>query len=167
VLITVALVGSVADQSKAPLTLTQLQQFAFDLGASASVEGGRVPLAGGTWTDPADGGSTFSLLPVHAIGDLDGDGAVDAAAILQEVSPGTGRFVYLFALMNRDGEPRQMGPPEWLGDRSVVERLSIDRKGLVSVRFLTHQDGDPDCCPTLRIEDRFRVVKGQLVGITK
>ena len=59
------------------------------------------------------------------------------------------------------------GPPEWLGDRSVVERLSIDRKGILSVRYLTHRDADRDCCPTLRIDDRYRVENEQLVGITK
>lgn len=144
-----------------------LQNFVFDLGPTASVEGGKVPLTNGRWKDPAEGGSTFTLLPVNAIGDLDGDGVADAAVVLVETSTGTGTFAYLFAIKSHAASAAQLGPPEWLGDRSVVERLSIDKKGILSVRFLTHKDGDPQCCPTMRINDRFRVEGGKLVGITK
>ena len=141
--------------------------FTFDLGPNASVEGGKVPLSNRTWKDPAEGGSTFTLLPVHATGDLDGDGVADAAVVLQEATSGTGTFAYLFAIKTYASTPTQLGPPEWLGDRSVIERLSIDRKGILSVRFLTHKDGDAECCPTLRITDRFRIDGGKLVGITE
>jgi len=149
-----------------PLTLKDLQSFTFALGDTSSVEGGRVPLSDGKWTDTA-GGSRFTLLPLHAIGDLDGDGSADAAAILVESSGGTGTFYYLFAIMNREGRPVQMGEPEWLGDRTVVQRLTIDRKGIIAIRMVTHQDNDPACCPTLRVDDRYRVVKGKLIGITQ
>jgi hypothetical protein len=144
-----------------------LANFTFDLGANASVGDGKVPLSNGRWKDPAEGGSTFTLLPIHAIGDLDDDGVADAAVVLVEASTGSGTFVYLFAVKSFAAAPTQLGPPEWLGDRTIVERLSIDRKGILSVRFLTHKDGDPECCPTMRINDRFRLENGRLVGITK
>ncbi len=149
-----------------PLTLKDLQSFTFALGETTSVEGGKVPLSDGKWTD-LDGGSRFVLLPLHAIGDLDGDGSADAAAILVESSGGTGSFYYLFAIMNRGGKPVQAGEPEWLGDRTDVQRLTIDRKGIISIRMVTHKDGDPSCCPTLKIEDRYRVQGGKLIGMTK
>ena len=91
----------------APLTRAQLESFTYDLGASSSVEGGKVPIADGKWVDP-QGGSTFSLHPLHAIGDLDGDANADAIAILVEATGGTGSFHYLFALMNRDGAAIQL-----------------------------------------------------------
>ena len=149
----------------APLTRAQLETFTYNLGDSSSVVGGQVPLSGGAWSDP--GGSTFSLHATHALGDLDGDGSADAIALVVEDSGGTGRFTYMFALMNRAGQPVQEGEPEWLGDRTVIERLTIDRRGVVSVRYRTHGDRDPACCPTMRIEDRYRVENGKLVGITK
>ena len=154
-------------QTKPDLTAADLERFVYDLGENASVEGGKVPLAGGRWKDPAEGGSTFTLLPQRAIGDLDGDGRADAAGIVVETTSGTGSFAYLFALLSRDGGPVQAGPPEWLGDRSVIERLSIDRKGILSVRYVTHRDSDRECCPTLRIDDRYRIEGDTLVGITK
>ena len=150
----------------APLTLQHLENFTYALGDTSSVEGGRVPLAKGTWTDAA-GGSSFTLLPIHAIGDLDADGAADAIAILVEATGGTGSFYYMFAIMNRDGTPVQIGEPEWLGDRTVIQGLSIDRKGVVTIRMVTHKDDDPSCCPTLKIEDRYRVEGGKLIGITR
>ena len=150
----------------APLTRAQLETFTYDLGDTSSVEGGKVPLANGRWTDPVAGG-TFTLHPAHAIGDLDGDGNADAVAIVTEASGGTGTFFYMFALLNRNGTPVQLGEPEWLGDRTVIERVSIDRKGIVSVRCITHRDDDPACCPTMKIEDRYRVDDGKLIGILK
>jgi len=149
-----------------PLTFKDLQAFTFFLGETSSVAGGKVPLADGKWTDP-EGGSSFMLLPLHAVGDLDGDGSADAAAIVVESSGGSGSFYYLFAIMNRDGKPVQIGEPEWLGDRTLVQRLTIDRKGIIAIRMVTHKDGDPSCCPTLKIEDRYRVEAGKLIGITK
>ncbi len=160
------LVAMVVGQS-AP-ALPALQNFTFDLGENASVEGGKVPLFNGRWKDPAEGGSTFNLLPVarrwrsgwrwhcrrcsRAGRGVNGNRDVCLSVRAEE--------------SRRDGS-RSLGPPEWLGDRSIVERLAIDRQGILSVRFLTHKDGDPECCPTLRVNDRFRVERGKLVGMTK
>jgi hypothetical protein len=150
----------------APLTRAQLETFTYTLGDASSVEGGKVPLSNGKWTDP-EGGSTFGLHATHAFGDLDGDGNEDAVVILTESTGGTGTFYYMFAVINRDGQPVQVGEPEWLGDRTLIQRLSIDRKGIITIRYVTHGDNDRSCCPTMKIEDRYRVADGKLVGITK
>lgn len=148
-----------------PIPYAILQNFTFDVGPTASVDGGKVPLQDGKWSDP-EGGSTFTLHHAHAFGDLDGDRAADAVVILIEASGGSGSFSYLFAIKNRGGVPEQLGEPEWLGDRTVIERVTIDRRGVIAVRYVTHKDGDPACCPTMRIEDRYRVDNGRLVGLT-
>ena len=163
----VLLGGQASAQTRPGLGADDLANFTYDLGEGASVADGKVPLRSGMWKDAADGGSTFSLEPHTAVGDLDGDGVADAGGIVVERSDGSGTFFYLFALLSRDGKPVQAGPPEWLGDRSVIERVTIDRKGILTVRYLTHKDSDRECCPTMRIEDRYRVEQGVLRGITK
>ena len=166
-LIVAASMAALAAQPKPGLKPADLANFTYDLGDGASVEGGKVPLKDGKWKDAAEGGSAFVLDSHHALGDLDGDGTADAAAIVVEQSTGTGTFYFLFGLLSRGGTAAQAGPPEWLGDRSVIERVTIDRKGIISVRYVTHKDSDPSCCPTMRIEDRYRIENGVLTGITK
>lgn len=125
----------------------------------------KVTLKDGNFKQPEEGGSVFALMKQYAFGDLDGDKAPDAAAMLVENTSGSGRFYYLFIFINRGGTLVQLEHPEWLGDRSVIERVSIDRKGIVSVRFMTHKETDPACCPTMKVENRYRVVRGKLVGL--
>ena len=107
--------------------------------------------------------STFELMKLHAIGDLDGDKQPDAAAMVAEDGGGSGHFYYLFVFLNKDGKLMQIEHPEWLGDRSVIQRVAINR-GVLSVRFVTHRDSDPACCPTRQAENKYRVVGGKLVG---
>ena len=128
------MVAALTAQKGPGMTLADLRSFTYDLGEAASVEGGQVPLANGQWKDPAEGGSSFSLLPIHALGDLDGDGKGDAVGIIVEATAGTGSFSYMFALLARESGPVQAGPPEWLGDRSVIDRVTIDRKGFAWTR---------------------------------
>ena len=149
-----------------PVTLSLLQNFTFDFGDNANVDGGKVTLVNGKWMDK-ESGESYTLLPVHAIGDVNGDGVADAVVIVVGSTGGTGSFYYMFAIAAGDAAPVQLGEPEWLGDRTVVQRVTIDRKGVISVRYVTHAPGDVACCPTMRIEDKFRIEKGKLVGITK
>jgi hypothetical protein len=161
------LAGRAPAQTRPGLKADDLANFTYDLGEGASVDDGKVPLRGGMWKDTAEGGSAFSLDSHTAFGDLDGDGVADAGGIVVERSGNSGTFFYLFALLSRDGQPVQAGPPDWLGDRSVIERVTIDRKGNLTVRYLTHKGSDQECCPTMRIEDRYRVEQGVLRGVTK
>jgi hypothetical protein len=107
--------------------------------------------------------STFELMKLHAIGDLDGDKQPDAAAMIAEDGGGSGHFYYLFVFLNKGGRLVQIEHPEWLGDRSVIQRVIINR-GVLSVRFVTHRDRDPACCPTRQVENKYRVSGGKLVG---
>ena len=140
-------------------TFTDLANFTYHFGPE---DKRRVSLEDGTGKDADD--STFELLKLHAIGDLDSDKQPDAAAMLMESSGGSGRFYYLFVLLNKGGKLVQIEHPEWLGDRSVIQRVTINR-GVLAVRFITHKDEDPACCPTRQVENRYRVVAGKLVGL--
>jgi hypothetical protein len=107
--------------------------------------------------------STFELMKLYAIGDLDGDKQADAAAMIAESGGGSGHFYYLFVFLNKGDKLVQIEHPEWLGDRSVIQRVTINR-GVLAVRFVTHRDTDPACCPTRQVENKYRVAGGKLVG---
>ena len=82
--LSVALGTALGAQGKPGLQASDLANFTYDLGDGASVDGGKVPLQRGAWTDPAAGGSRFALDRHQALGDLDGDGAGDAVGIVVE-----------------------------------------------------------------------------------
>ena len=121
-----------------------------------------VTLVNGTGKD--DEGSRFTLQPQFAAGDLDNDKLPDLAVVLMEDGGGSGRFYYLFTFLNKGGTLVQLEQPEWLGDRSQIKQVRINR-GVLGVRFVTHKPDDPACCPTLEVENRYRFVKDRLVAL--
>lgn len=152
-----ALLLAAAQAPKVP-AVGDLANYTYDFGPE---DKRTVTLKDGKGKD--EDGSMFELLKLHAIGDLDADKQPDAAAMLVELPGGSGHFYYLFVLLNRGGTLVQIRPPEWLGDRSVIQRITID-KGVLAVRFITHKPDDPSCCPTRQAENKYRVVNGKLVG---
>lgn len=98
-----------------------------------------------------------------AFGDLNGDGAKDAAVILLSSGGGSGGFFELAAMINRNGKPEQTGL-KYLGDRVDIKSVAI-RSGIIVVDMLTHGPDDPQCCPTSRVKRNFRLQGWQMVPL--
>ena len=96
-----------------------------------------------------------------AFGDLNGDGAKDAAVILVSNPGGSGTFYELAAVINSNGNP-QHAASVFLGDRLKVEDISI-RTGQIVVKMVTHQRSDPMCCPSLKVEQKYGLQEDALV----
>jgi hypothetical protein len=104
----------------------------------------------------------MALLPdKYAFGDLNGDGAADAAAILVASGGGSGSFVYLEALVNDRGTPHHAAEVA-LGDRTQIEAIAIEG-GQITVDVVTHGPTDPLCCPSVKARKMFRLQGEQLV----
>ena len=73
---------------------------------------------------------TVTFADACAFGDLDGDGVDDAVVVLVESSGGSGSFLYLAAVLNRDGSPENVATQS-LGDRGQVQKLSIESGQMV------------------------------------
>lgn len=129
---------------------------------SAYLEEGAVRLEKGTYEDSARRVAVF-MLPEYAIGDLDSDGAPDAAVLLATNTGGSGTFEDLSAVLNRDGEPDAVAG-FFLGDRVRVERIRIV-EGTIEVEVTMHAPADPMCCPTMKTTRRFRFEDGALEEI--
>ena len=104
---------------------------------------------------------TVTFIDHYAFGDLDSDGVEDAAALLAENSGGSGTFIYLAAVLNRNGNPQNRATT-LLGDRVQVNFLSIE-EGEIVVDMITHGPDDPMCCPTQQVVQTYELRDGELV----
>ena len=123
--------------------------------------GGRIRLTGGAYDDP-DRRLIVRLLQEYAVGDLNGDGAPDAAVLLSTSAGGSGVFQDLAVVLNAPPDSARRVATTFLGDREPVDRIRIEG-GEVSLDLLEHGPGDAMCCPTQPVTRRYRLVDGGLV----
>ena len=93
--------------------------------------------------------------------DLDGDGIDDAAVLLAESSGGSGVFTYLAVVSCRDGQAVNIGTIG-LGDRVMIRSLG-GQEGSIVVEFVAAGSGEPLCCPTRNVRNRYRLRDGVLL----
>ena len=77
----------------------------------------------------------------YAVGELDGDDALDAAVILVVSTRTDARYRYLAAVVDRQGEPRNVATV-LLGDRLEVRDIRL-RDGRLLVKVVLHEPGEP------------------------
>ncbi len=93
------------------------------------------------------------MLDQVAFGDLNGDGAEDAAVMLAENGGGSGTFVSVIVMLNQDGRPVQSSSA-LIDDRPLVESLSIEN-GQIVVGATIHGTNDPGCCPNFPVIETY------------
>lgn len=94
-------------------------------------------------------------------GDLNDDGAQDAAVILAENYGGTGVFVSVAAVINENGRPRHAASYA-IDDRPAVNAYSI-QDGDIFLDAVVHGPNDPGCCPQMAVTRTFRLTGNQLM----
>ncbi len=90
-----------------------------------------------------------------ALGDLDGDGADDAAVIITADPDGTGVFYHLFIMLSDGGQPSQAAET-FLGDRVALHALAI-ANGEISIQMDVAGPDDGACCPSQPASRRYRL----------
>lgn len=101
-----------------------------------------------------------------ATGDLDGDGTPDAVAPLFLNTGGSGVFIYLFAMVDRNDGLVQVGR-ELLGDRVKLNSIAVSGDGTIAIDMITQVPNDPLCCPTQQVTRRFRLEGDKLVRLPR
>ncbi len=96
-----------------------------------------------------------------AFGDLNGDGIADAAVVVFISGGGSGTFIHLVAVLDRDGQPAQAAVA-YLGDRVPVRSLAV-AGGNVVAETVVHRPSDGLCCPSLEITRAFTLQGNRLV----
>jgi hypothetical protein len=131
---------------------------------------GTFQLRAGRYEDQYGSGATEvnrAFYQASGFGDLDGDGADDAAAVIATELGGSGSFYYLAAMLNREGQPQQAGQA-FLGDRVQVQSIGVE-EGTITVIMKVAGPDDPLCCPSQTVtriyrlqEDGLELVEEQL-----
>jgi hypothetical protein len=145
-----------------PLTELALQNGSYhspDWGDFQLVEGVylRPPLAPG---ESAEIYKTEFREPT-VFGDLNADAAEDAIVFLSTQNGGTGHFVELAAVLNRDGRAENVATVS-LGDRVGIEAARIEA-GVIALDMRVHGPNDPMCCASQLETWRFRLEGEALV----
>lgn len=146
------------------LTVEQLKNGRFDLpgpdGAPHTVQFQAGLFQKGN--DPAEPGYMAVVMTDSiAFGDLNGDGASDAAAVIVENYGGTGQFVSVAAFLNRGGTP-VYAASYFVDDRAILNAFAI-YNGEIYMDATVHGIEDPLCCPTLPTRQVLRLWQGALV----
>jgi hypothetical protein len=169
VVMLVALAACGRDREQAPaapqsLEIAQLQNAEY---ASQWSSSGSARLVNGEFREPAAPGAATELVvratEFHAFGDVDGDGAADAAIVIESDPGGSGVFFDLFAVLNRAGQPLPLAPVE-LGDRVQVNGLVI-HDGAIRLELLKQGPDDPQCCPTVPVRATYALERDHLVAV--
>jgi hypothetical protein len=115
--------------------------------------------------NPGEASSVYTtrLLEPAAFGDLNGDGAPDAVVGLATQSGGTGHFVELAAILNRDGSPQNVDTLP-LGDRVVIEEAGI-QDGIITLQMRVHGPDDGLCCPSQLETWQFQLQGDHLIRV--
>lgn len=129
---------------------------------------GKAKLRDGTYTEKYISGVATKLVVTlsdhHAIGDLNGDGAGDAAVILVSDPGGSGTFYDLAILVSQNGSPKHVAT-EALGDRIVVKSLAI-QSGEIAMTLLTREPDEPMSTePKVEITKKFKLRDYKLVEV--
>ncbi|HUI88528.1 MAG TPA: Gmad2 immunoglobulin-like domain-containing protein [Anaerolineales bacterium] len=124
-----------------------------------------VQLTNGAYQNTIDVSSpnfmSIDLASPMAFGDLNGDGAGDAAVLLAENYGGSGVFVSLIAVLNQNGQALQAAS-DLIDDRPKINRLSIT-DGQIFLDATVHGPNDPGCCAAQSTQRTYRLSAGKLV----
>ena len=130
-------------------------------------DAGEATLDGGEYRYPvAEGSAAEAVIRLErwSIGDIDGDGAADAAAITSERPGGSGTFYFVHAVLNDSGAPRDRAFA-FLGDRVRVESVAVLDGVLVVALYDRPETASYSEEPTVPVIRRFRLEGGALTEL--
>jgi hypothetical protein len=157
--------GTPKQQATTPtsLTMEKLKNAEYHSEWPAS---GKAKLTDGSYKEKYMPGSATELVirlsDYNAIGDLNGDGAKDAAVVLVSDPGGSGTFYDLAVLVSQNGSPKHVAT-EALGDRIVVKSLAI-QSGEIAITLLTRKPDEPMSAePKVEVTKKLKLRDDKLV----
>jgi hypothetical protein len=153
--------AEVATPTLPPEEVIQVRNSKYQLGATDSLQ--VVQLTDGSFEQGSPASSDFMSVKATdfaAVGDLNGDGKDEVAALVSENYGGTGVFVFLAVYESLNGT-LTFQTSTLLDDRPQLNALSIGG-GEIFVDAVIHGTDDEMCCPSLRTTRHYRWMDNQL-----
>ncbi len=147
------------------ISADQVKNATYELGAANSPR--TVQLVNGVYQEGAAGGADFVEVRVTdfiALGDIDGDGVNEAAAMVSENYGGSGVFVFL-ALYSAKNDSAVFQASVFVDDRPQINSIAVEDRA-VKLDVVVHGKDDPMCCPALQTQREYRLVNN-LLDLTK
>jgi len=133
--------------------------------ATYVIEKSSITLANGRAEAPVAPGSAakaVTTLTQKAVGDIDGDGRDDVAAVLVHEPGGSGSFTYVAIVLNATTGAKAMNTV-LIGDRVTLQAVRLDGKTVV-IDYLDRHAGDAFAvAPSVPTTKRFAIRDGALV----
>lgn len=122
------------------------------------VIGGAIAVTAGS-----EAGSEYKDARKVAVGDLDGDGAIDSAVLFTiEVSSGNASTQYVSVLLRQsDGSLKLADTAPVGGTGNAIGEVAVEA-GSVRLKTLTLGPDDPDCCPSVEGTVEYLLHNGKL-----
>ena len=152
---------SPATPTSASEEVQEIRNAQYQLGATDTLQ--VVQLTDGRFeqgTPGADDFASATMTDFVALGDLNGDGTEEAAALVAENYGGTGVFVFLAVYTQVDGT-WTFQTSTMVDDRPQLNALSIANNEIF-LDVVIHGVDEPMCCPTLRTTRHYRFVDNLL-----
>lgn len=166
ILLVFLIVSTCIRSEPTPLTIEVLKNTEYQVEYAAD---GKAKLTNGIYREKIVPDSATELIirlgDQYAIGDLNGDGAEDAAAILVSDPGGSGTFRDLAVVINQNGTYKNVAT-EFLGDRIKVNSISI-KSGEIVIEMLKQGPGDPMFRPTLNVIQTYVLEGNKIWLLTK
>jgi hypothetical protein len=111
----------------------------------------------------AEGQTRIKLDEQLALGNLNGDSALDGVVVLRRNYGGTGVFPLVIAVINQNDKPFQIASTS-LHDRTQIEKETVE-DGDIILDLIIHQPGDGMCCPSRKATWIYRLCGEHLIRI--
>lgn len=151
--------GKAVAKSTSALSLSAIKNGIYRLAAHNGIIKLKNGQAEGDFPGGSIAGGWLCNIEQVALGDVDGDGKGDAVIVIGYNGGGSGYFVNLVAVLNKNGRPVQ-GASYDLGDRVIVKSLKLHNQR-VDLVMLDHDDSDGLASASLKRVFSFRLIKGR------
>jgi hypothetical protein len=155
IILTITFLSHEAFAAEKSLTLKDLKNLEY------TINGEKIKLNNDQYKSRSSTANVVSAsIGKYSFGDMNGDGLKDAAVIIEWSGGGSHGFRKLNIVINKNGRPVFLTSIS--SETVVVNSLEIN-SGIITVTGLIYGPDNPQCCPSQKNTEKFRLSKNKLI----